>query len=376
MRVLFTGGGTAGHINPALAAANYLKSKDPNTEILFVGNKGAMEEKLVPPAGYDIKTISISSFSRKMTPKGIAKNFSTLAKIVTASAAAKKIIKDFKPDVCVGTGGYVCGPVIREASKLKIPCVLHESNAYPGVTVKLLAKRLHTLMIALEDAKKYLPESVNIEVTGNPIRAELLAVSKKEARERLGLDNRPMILSFGGSLGSAVLNENMASVIKESVGSGKYQHIHSYGYSKYNKPMPKMLSEMGVVIDEKSNIKVLEYINNMADCMAAADLVISRSGAMSVSEIQALGKASILIPSPNVAENHQFHNAMALVNNGAAKIVEEKDLNPTVLIEKIDEVFSKDGEAQKIGKKAYEMFVPDVDERIYKVICKAGGLEI
>ncbi len=373
MRVLFTGGGTAGHINPALAAANYLKEKNPDAEILFVGNEGAMECKLVPAAGYEIKTIKISSFSRKLTPKGIGKNFSTLARLVTASANSKKIIKEFKPDVCVGTGGYVCGPVMREASKLKVPCVMHESNAFPGVTVKLLAKRLTTLMVAMEDAKKYFKDDVNVVVTGNPVRQELLGVSKSEARKKLNLDGRPLILSFGGSLGAGVLNKNMAHIIKYSAESGKYQHIHSYGYSQYNKGMPQMLSDMGVKIKDDSNIFVKEYISDMADCMAAADLVVSRAGAISVSEIQAMGKASILIPSPNVAENHQYHNAMALVNKGAAEIIEEKDLNGESLLLKIQDILETDGKAEKLSKKAYEMYVKDVDERIYHCITNAIG---
>lgn len=370
MKVLFTGGGTAGHINPALAAASYLKMKQPDAEILFVGNKGGMEERLVPPAGYRIETIHISGFQRKLTPENVVRNVQTVARLLTSSMEAKKIIREFQPDVCVGTGGYVSGPVIREAAKMGIPCVVHESNAFPGVTIKMLAKYVKTVMLAVEDAKKYFDKSVNIVLTGNPVRPEILKSSREEARRELGLDERPLVLSFGGSLGAANINKAMLTVLKDSAETGKFQHIHGYG--QHDPEFPKKLKEMGVDLEKNPQIRVLDYINNMAQCLAAADLVISRSGAISLTEIEALGKASILIPSPNVAENHQYHNAMALVNRGAAEILEEKNLTGEALLEKVQSIFAQDGKAESLGAEAKKMSIPDVNERIYRVIMDAA----
>lgn len=369
MKILFTGGGTAGHINPALAAAGYLRKKHPDAEILFVGNKGGMEERLVPPAGYEMKTIHISGFQRKITPENIVKNIKTVARLATSSIESRKIIKEFKPDVCVGTGGYVSGPVIREAAKMGIPCVVHESNAFPGITIKMLSKSVKTVMLAVEDAKKYFDESVNIVMTGNPVRPEILDVDPAEARQRLGLDERPVVLSFGGSLGAENLNKAMLTVLKDSAVSDKVQHIHGYG--QLDRSYPEKLAEMGVELEKNPQLRVLEYINNMADCLAAADVVISRCGAITLTEIEAMGKASILIPSPNVAENHQYHNGMALVNRGAAELIEEKDLTGELLLEKLTAILSEEGRIAALGDEARKMSVPDANERIYQVIMEA-----
>ncbi|MBE6730094.1 MAG: undecaprenyldiphospho-muramoylpentapeptide beta-N-acetylglucosaminyltransferase [Ruminococcaceae bacterium] len=370
MKVLFVGGGTAGHINPALAAAGYLKSKVPDAEILFVGNKGGMEERLVPPAGYNMKTIHISGFQRKLSFENIIKNVKTVARLVTSSIESKKIIKEFAPDVCVGTGGYVCGPVLREAAKMGIPCVVHESNAFPGVTVKMLSKDMETVMLCVEDAKKYFDPSVNIVITGNPVRGEMLTAQKEKSKEKLGLDSRPVVLSFGGSLGAEKINNAMIDVLKYSAENKEIQHIHGYG--QLEKEYPEKLKAAGFDVEANPHIRVLDYINNMADCLAAADVVISRAGAITLTEIEALGKASILIPSPNVAENHQYHNAMALVNRGAAEIIEEKDLTGELLLEKVKLMFGENGKAEKLGAEAKKMSVPDASEKIHSVIMAAA----
>ncbi len=369
MRLLFTGGGTAGHINPALAVAGYFKEREPETEILYVGNRGGMEEKLVPRAGYQMAFITISGFQRSMSPKNIVKNLRTIERIFTATMETKKIIKDFAPDVCVGTGGYVSGPVIREAAKLRVPCVIHESNAYPGVTTKLLSKQVHTVMLAVPDARKYFDESVRTVVTGNPVRGEVLKMSREEARRELGLDERPMVLSFGGSLGAAMLNRAAAYMLAESARTGRYQHIHGYGQ---NDPLfLEELTEYGLDLSKNPQIRVLDYIHNMPTCLAAADLVISRAGAMTLSEIEAKGKASILIPSPNVAENHQFHNAMALVKRGAGEIIEEKDLSGEALWRKAEKILSDPERLQSLGENARKLDILDANKRIYNVIKEA-----
>ena len=329
MRVLFAGGGTAGHINPALAIAGYLREKEPDTAIVYVGNKGGMEERLVPAAGFEFRTVHISGFQRKLTLKNIQRNLQTLGRIVTSSQEAKKIIRDFKPDICVGTGGYVSGPVIREAMKLGIPAVIHEQNAYPGVTNKMLAKKASRVMLAVADAQRHFEADARCILTGNPVRQELARADKEDSRRQLGLDARPLILSFGGSLGARSINEAVADMLVRSARTGKYQHIHGYG--QYAKWMPQLIAEKGLDLKEHPGIQLREYINNMPECMAAADLVICRAGAITLSELQAQGKASILIPSPNVAENHQYHNAMALVRRNAAVLIEEKDLTGELL---------------------------------------------
>ena len=371
MRVLFTGGGTAGHINPALAVAGYLREQEPDTKILYVGNRGGMEERLVPRAGYEMAFITISGFQRRLSFKNLMKNLRTVERIFTATAETKRIIKDFAPDVCVGTGGYVSGPVIREAAKLGVPSVIHESNAYPGVTTKLLSKQVHTVLLAVPDATKYFDESVRTVITGNPVRGEVLRMDREQARKELGLDSRPLVLSFGGSLGAAMLNRAAAYMLAESAKSGKYQHIHGYGQ---NDPMfLEELSEYGLDLPKNPQIRVLDYIHNMPTCLAAADLVISRAGAMTLSEIEAKGKASILIPSPNVAENHQFHNAMALVKRGAGEIIEEKDLTGEALWKKVEKILSDPERLKSLGENAQKMDILDANNRIYKVIKEAYG---
>lgn len=371
MRILLTGGGTAGHINPALAVAGYVRERDPGAEILYVGNRGGMEERLVAKAGYDMAFITISGFQRKLSFKNMMKNMQTVERIFTASIETKKIIRDFAPDVCVGTGGYVSGPVIREAAKLGVPSVIHESNAYPGVTTKLLSKQVRTVMLAVPDAKKYLDPGVHTVITGNPVRGEVLAADKEESRKALGLDGRPVVLSFGGSLGAAALNRAAAYMLAESGKTGKYQHIHGYGQ---NDPMfLDEVEEFGLDLTENPQIRVLPYIDNMPECLAAADLVISRAGAMTLSEIEAKGKASILIPSPNVAENHQYHNAMALVRRGAGEIIEEKDLSGEALWRKAEKILSDPQRLKSLGENAGKMEILDANKRIYDVIMEACG---
>lgn len=368
MRILFAGGGTAGHINPALAIAGTVRRHQPDAEILYVGAKGGMECLLVPEAGYSMKQISISGFQRKLTLKNIAKNVRTVGLLLTSSAQSKKIIQEFKPDICVGTGGYVSGPVLRMASKMGIPTIIHEQNAFPGVTTKMLAEHAQRVMLAVEDAKKYLPEICKFAVTGNPVRPEILSANRETSRRKLKLDNRPVILSFGGSLGARKINESVADLIAWSTKDDRYQHIHAFG--QYGKWFPDLLKEKGVDLKAHPNLDIREYIRNMPTCLAAADLVICRAGAITLSEIQAQGKASVLIPSPNVAENHQYHNAMAMVNRRAASILEEKELSGDTLIAKVQEIVSDPDILAEYQRNASNMAITDANERIYSIICE------
>ncbi|WP_099203741.1 undecaprenyldiphospho-muramoylpentapeptide beta-N-acetylglucosaminyltransferase [Scatolibacter rhodanostii] len=374
MKVLFVGGGTGGHINPALAMAGYFKRREPDVEILYVGAEGGMECRLVPAAGYEMKTIRISGFQRKVSLQNVVKNAKTVVRMFTATAQAKKIIKDFDPDVCVGTGGYVSGPVLRAAAKMGYPCVIHESNAFPGVTTKMVAHSVHTVMLAVEDAKKYFDSNVNCEVTGNPVRAEVLDAEREASRRKLNLDDRPVILSFGGSLGAAALNRSVAEMLKLSSKDKKYQHIHGYG--THDDDFKKKIKSDGITKESDPQIQLLEYIHDMPTALAAADIVIGRAGAMTLTEIEAKGKASILIPSPNVAENHQFHNANALVQHGAAVMIEEKNLTGEILWQTIEKIINTPGKLQALEENAGEMGIKEADLKIYHAIKKAARTKI
>ena len=366
MKLLFAGGGTAGHINPALAIAGYIREKEPDTQILYIGAKGGMEERLVPEAGFRFKSIEISGFQRKPSWNNLKKNVKTAVRILTASREARRILLDFAPDLCVGTGGYVSGPVIRDAIRMGIPSVIHEQNAYPGITNQMLSKKADRTMLAVPDAQKYLSKKADCILTGNPVRQEILRADRGEARRALGLDSRPLILSFGGSLGARTINEAMETLLLSSAKNQKYQHIHGYG--QYGRWLPQALKEKGLDPAKAGNIVLKEYIRNMPECLAAADLVICRAGAITLSELQARGRASILIPSPNVAENHQYHNAMALVRRRAALMIEEKDLTGEALCKKVEKVFALPGGTKEIGANAEKMAIIDANERIYRII--------
>lgn len=367
MRILFATGGTAGHINPALAVASYIRETHDDAEILFIGTADHMEARLVPNAGFDFKTIEISGFRRSFSPSAISHNIKTVSRLIKSSGESKKIIKEFEPDVVVGFGGYVSGPVLQTAVKLGIPTCIHEQNAYPGITNKTLAKEVDRVMLTVEDAKKHLEAKNEVTVTGLPVRGELLKADKQMARAQLGIpDDKYLVLSFGGSLGAKPLNEAMYDILLSDAKTGKYCHIHSVG-TNGTEFLEKFEAD-GFVDGRKGSVEVRQYIDNMDICMAAADLVIGRAGASSLSEIEAMGKASILIPSPYVAENHQYHNAMALVNRNAGFIIEEKDLTSKALSEKIDALLENPEELRNIESNAKNMAITDARERIAEII--------
>lgn len=372
MKFLFATGGTAGHINPALAVASYIRDNYKDAEIMFIGTADHMESRLVPNAGFAFKTIEINGFKRSFSPKAIVANVKTVFKLVKSEQESKKIIRDFAPDVVIGFGGYVSGPVLQEAAKLHIPCCIHEQNAYPGITNKQLAKQVDRVMLTVEDAAKHLDCKNEPTVTGLPVRGELLNKSKKSAREELSvLDGKYLVLSFGGSLGAAPLNDSMFDILLRHADDGSVYHIHSVGTNgaEYlDKFVEKGFERVSDTVVRKGTVEVRKYIDNMDVCMAAADLVVGRAGASSLSEIEAMGKASILIPSPYVAENHQFHNAMALVNRNAARIIEEKDLTAESLSNMIDSLLSSQEQLFDIEKNAKSMAVLDSRERIADII--------
>lgn len=366
MKVLFAGGGTAGHINPAIAVAGYIKEKQPDAELCYIGKKGGMEARLVPNAGIEFHSIDVEGFQRKISFTNIKRNISALSKLAMASHNAKKLLLELKPDVVMGTGGYVSGPVLRQAAKLGIKCCIHEQNAFAGVANKMLAPKMDAVMLAMPEAEKYFDSKNKPIVTGNPVRTSVINMDKATARKMLNLDDRPMILSFGGSLGARRINETVADVMKWHWQSGEIVHYHATG--KFGTElMPQLLNEKGVDMNAE-NIRVTEYIDNMDVLLAAADLVICRSGAITISELAIQGKPAVLIPSPNVAENHQYHNAMTLVSKDAAAIIEEKDLTGEKLTEVVSQLITDKEKLDKMSKNAKKCAIIDTNERIYKVI--------
>lgn len=366
MHILFAGGGTAGHINPALAVAGYIKEQQPDTRISYIGTAQKLEAKLVPAAGYDFYTIDVAGFQRKLTFKNIYRNIIAVEKMFSSSRKARKLLKELKPDIVIGTGGYVSGPVLREAVKLGIKTAIHEQNAYPGITTKALAPNVDRVMLAMPEAEKHLNLKSKPVITGNPVRGELTRLSREHARRALGLDNeRPLILSFGGSLGARPINEAVVGLIREHNGSKKYYHIHGAGKAGYETTLAALKSECKSLSDE---ISVKEYINNMDECMAAADLVICRAGAITLSELAVCGKPSILIPSPYVAENHQYHNAMTLKSCGAAEVIEEKELTQEQLTKVVLELISDKEKLARMSENAKNAAIADSKERIYNVV--------
>lgn len=366
-KIIFAAGGTGGHINPALAVAGEVRRRYPDAKILFIGTAEKMEARLVPAAGYDFKTIQISGFNRVLNLNGIKQNIKTLSYLLKSSSQAKSIIKEFSPDVVIGFGGYVSGPVVRAAAKLGIPTAIHEQNAFPGVTNKTLAKMVDAVMLTAEQAAQYMQPKNPVIVTGLPVRGELLEADKDISRAELGLDEKPLILSMGGSLGAKAINEAMLEVIANRWQGNNCTFMHATG--KDCKDFPERLAEKGVDLNSK-NIIIRDYINDMHRCLAAADLVICRAGASSLSEFQALGKPSILIPYPFATENHQFHNAKALADNGAAIVIEEKDLTSAKLMQQIDTLLESPGKLDSMGRAAKAMAVTDAQQRIVEVLGK------
>ena len=368
MHILFAGGGTAGHINPALAVADYIVSNHKDAKISYIGTEKGLESRLVRAAGYDFYPIEVAGFQRKPSLQNIKRNISAVRMMITSSIEARKILKNLKPDVVVGTGGYVSGPVLREAAKLKIRACIHEQNAFPGITTKALASMVDTVMLAMPEAEKYLKCKNKPVVTGNPVRSTMTLVDKVLAKEKLGAGDKPVILSFGGSLGARPINEAVVGVISHFAESGKYYHLHATGKRGYEDTVTLLKEKLDFT--KYPNVEIREYIDDMDVCMAAADLVICRSGAITLSELQNCGKPSVLVPSPYVAENHQFHNAMTLKKAGAAEVIEEKDLTADRLIKTVSYMVDNKEALEKMSQNAKNSAISDANERIYNEIMK------
>lgn len=367
MRIMFVAGGTGGHINPAVAVATEIRRLHPDAQILFVGTKGRMETQIVPKAGFEIKTVEMNGLSRGLSIKGLIENVKTVYLTLKASTDAKKIIEDFKPDVVVGFGGYVTGPVLRTAVKMGIKTAIHEQNAFPGVANKALAQKVDKVMLTSPEAEKHMKCKFPPVVTGLPVRREVAKADRDFSRAALGLRSSDMmVLSMGGSLGADAVNNAVIEMLDNLKDEKDICFLHASG--KFGTWVPDKLREKNIPFGKGTNIEIREYIDNMDICLSACDVVISRAGASSISEIQAQAKPSILIPSPNVAENHQFHNAMTLVNVGGAILIEEKDLDGDYLTQKVLELKNDRNKLLEISKNAGKNAKTNALSEICKII--------
>ena len=349
MRIILAAGGTAGHINPALAIADKIRELFPESVILFVGAEGGMEERLVKKAGYDFRAFKMYGLQRKLSFTNIKRNIKAAYRFLTAKSQAKKLLEEFRPDVVVGTGGYACAPVLISASKMGIKTAIHESNSLPGVTTNIVSKHADKVLVSNPDVITHLSRTDNCIVTGNPLRNNLPIEDRETARKKLGLPEGMTIISFGGSLGANRITEAVIELFKWEKEVGDVNHIHSYGGN--GKDMFEgLMKENGLTTSERLVTK--EYINNMYTCLSAADLIISRAGAMTLTEITEAGRASILIPFPQAAENHQYYNALTLSKSGAAILIEDKDLTGGRLLAEVKRLYEDREKLVEMGKQA------------------------
>ncbi len=358
MKIIITGGGTGGHIYPAIAIADRIKKENPEAEILFVGTEKGLESEIVPKNGYNIKTITVSGFNRKK----VFKNFKTLHKVMKGLQESNAIIKSFKPDMVIGTGGYVCGPIVFAASLKGIKTFIHEQNAFPGVTNKILSRFVNKIFISFEESKKYFKSQEKIVLVGNPLRQDFSVQDPEKARKKLGIHKNDFaIICFGGSRGAEKINDSMVKVIEVL---NKIQDIKLFfvtGKVHYESIMNKINSK-GIQLSD--NIKILDYVHNMSDYMCACDLVISRAGALTIAEINVSAKPSILIPSPHVTGNHQYHNAKVVADHGGAYIIQEKDLNEEKIISIIFKLKNCEEMLFEMSKCSKKMSSTNADELI------------
>ena len=368
MNVIFTCGGTAGHINPALAVANLMRERHPDCNILFIGAQGHMEEKLVPQAGYALRCLPGSGLSRKLNPAGIKQNAHAVKCVLDAVKACKRIFKEFQPDVIVGTGGYASFPALYAGSSMKIPVCVHESNAVPGVTTKLAAKLADRVLVCFEESKKMYPNPAKVEVVGMPVRREFIYGNREKARQELGIGQEPVVLSAFGSLGAKVMNQTMAELFRmERQAHFPFRHIHATGSFGWEW-MPGLVQEKGVDLSQTKQIEMKEYFYNMPTLMAAADVMISRAGASTCNEIAAAGLPCILIPSPNVTNNHQEKNARVLEARKGAVVLLEKDCTAQALYAQIQSLLADPQRRAEMGRNLHEMVTLDSAERICDII--------
>lgn len=365
MRVLMTGGGTGGHVNPAIAIANTIKRNDPAAEIAFVGTSRGIENKLVPAAGYKLYHVEVRGFRRSLSPA----NLKAAWLAAVSPMRAKKLIRDFVPDIVVGTGGYACWPVLVAAAKMGIPCAVHESNAIPGVTVRRLEHYVDRVLLNFAESASYLHQPEKHMVVGNPLRGEFGALDRATIRAELGLgEGDRMILSCGGSMGAEPINDAMLALMRDyGRNHPEVLHVHGTGSLEYEAAKAKF-DAYGLGVYE--NLRLVEYIYDMPRQMAAADLVVNRAGAMTLSELAVQGKACLLIPSPYVTANHQYKNARVLADAGAALLIEEKDLDEARVVTEVSGLLTDDARRAAMEQAITSFARPDANRVIYDELCR------
>ncbi len=368
MNVIFTCGGTGGHIMPAISVANIWKERYPDSNILFIGAKNSMEEELVPKAGYKLKTIDAYGMRRGFNMKAIKRNILAVRCVLASVPACKKIMKEFHPDVVIGTGGYASYPALLAAHQMGIPTCVHEANAVPGRTTKMAAQWADKVLVCFEECKKYYKHPERVEVVGMPVRREFIFSDREASRKELKLDDRPVVVSAFGSQGAKAMNELMAELfLLEQEAGFPFQHIHavgSYGWSW----MPEFVQNKGVDLSKTEDIRMVQYIYNMPTVIAAADVFIGRAGASTCNEIAASGTPCILIPSPNVTNNHQEMNARVLADNGAASLILEKDCTAQRVFDELKALTEDKEKANAMRGALLRIAVPDSAERLCDIM--------
>lgn len=368
MRVIIAAAGTGGHINPGIAIANKIKKEEPDSEIIFIGTDRGLENDLVPKAGYSLKTIDAYGLSKEISFSNLKKMFKTFKGV----SQAKKIVKEFKPDIVIGMGGYICGAVVLAAKKNHIPVLLHESNSYPGKAVQMLAKKADTVLVSFKDAEKRIKNCKNVIYTGTPVKIKKQDYSDEKKREiikKLDLNqNKPIVLIFGGSQGAQKINEAIIGILKNSLNKN-YQIVWATGPKQFE-IIKNELKQFSINIENVENAKILPYIYNMEEIENISDVIVARSGAMTIAEISNIGKPSILIPLPNVSNDHQMYNAKVLENVGAGIIIKNDEINDNLLNENINNIISDSNICKKMGQNALKVATKDVEDKIYEQIKK------
>ena len=372
MRFVLTCGGTAGHINPALAVAGRLKELMPESRFLFLGAEGKMEMDLVPRAGYEIRPLKITNISRGRSLSAVMHNVDTVKNVLASEREARGILKEFQPDAVIGTGGYVCFPVLAAAAKLRIPTLVHESNALPGLTTRMLADRVDAILVGFEESRKHYRSPEKVTVTGTPVRGEFARYTRESARAELGLDPRePLVVSVWGSLGSGHMNHILLDMLPILRGQRRFRMIHSVG-SRDHKEFQECLAQQKLDPAD-CNVDAREYIFDMPRVMAAADLILCRAGASTLAELTYMGKPVLIVPSPNVTDNHQEKSARVLEQAGGAKVFLEGEFEAESLLREIERLLESPGELGAMSGAMRALSVPDATDKIVDQILSLTG---
>jgi len=376
MKFFIVCGGSAGHINPAIAIAEEMRRKSPESEILFIGADKTLEKRLIPDAGFDLINIKMSGIRRGFSPGDILHNINTAKNVFTANIKSSKLLRKFKPDAVIGTGGYICYPVLKKAARLNIPTYILEPNACPGLTVRILSAMVDKVFVTYKGLEDRYQRPERVVYTGTPLRDEFL--NNEDVNSKAFPDDKPLVISYWGSVGAKGMNNKILAFIKRNCEEEKFYHIHATGISGSSESIKEQLKGLGVTEIKAPITDVREYINDMPSVMRAASIVLSRSGASTIAEITALGKPAVLIPSPNVTENHQEENARQLHKAGGAVMILEKECTGNSLYNTVISMLENKQELEKMSNIQKSLSVRDAAARIVDIVlesCKAENTD-